>query len=629
MTSPCLVLSLVACAFCADAPGGEPTGPARCYDWIVREKMRAGYLAASDPRTVAVHARAAGLNALLPKFGGLTSPPDETSLRLLREWGEAAARSGVHVLPVFNFRGGEAEKLVGVRREVTITGQRMERTPCPLDEEFWQAYVLRRAVDLATRAKELHLAGAILDPEMYGADHTVFQTPCFCGDCLREFLQAEGRSPAEPLPAARADWLRGNKLMDRFQERFVARIRGFCKQVETALHQRNPDFLLGVLLLDYPYPFMRGMAEGFGTRQYPVLAFSETTYSPGCTPYVAQQQKTFADLPAHVLFLPGLWLSQFPAENLAEQFYACARHSSGYWVYTLESLGEDVSRMPGYALREPDDRYWAAMRLANAELDRWAASGGKYESALKVRPFEPPLPLLVFGHAKPGLLVPVTEERPLALGPLTSPRLRYRNPLYLLARSGQAVEVKIANRQLNPGYRWGSHYAVFDIEGKRILEGTLKVGQSTTEKWTPERDGVYVVLVDSAQNGYELQLLSGQPFAFQATADQPLTVNGYLGRLYFHVPKGTSTLTLFVKAEGQAPGRGGKLAVIAPDGHVTARIAGDLGSLSGFPVDIPLSMQDRVWALGGEDLTNDLKLYLSPAAVSYVGADPTRLLRPK
>ena len=591
--------------------------------------MCAGYLAANDPRAVVARARAVGMNALLPKFGGLTSPPDETSLRLLRQWGEAGIKSGTHVLPVFNFRGGEAEKLLSVRREVNITGHRMERTPCPLDEQFWRAYVLRRAVDLAVRAKDLHLAGAVLDPEMYAADHTVFETPCFCDDCLREFLLTEGRSPAEPVPAAHADWLRENRLMDRFQERFVARVRGFCRQIEATVHQRNPDFLLGALLLDYPSPFMRGMAEGLGTPQYPVLAFSETTYSPGYTPYVEQQQRTFANLPAHVLFFPGLWLSQFPAENLAEQFYACASRSSGYWIYTLESLVEDVRKMPGYALREPGERYWTAMRLANAELDRLAACGGKYESALRVRPFDPPLPLVVFGDAKPGVLVPVTGERPLTPGLPTLPHLRYRNPLYVLARSGQAVEARITNRQLNSGYRSGSQYAVFDAEGNRILEGTVELGRSATARWTPARDGVYVLLVESAQNGYLLQVLSGQPFAFRATPAQPLAVNGYLGRLYFYVPQGISTLTVFVKAEGQAPGRGGKLAVIAPDGHVAARIAGDLGSLSGYAVDIPPLMQDRMWALAGEDLTNDLKLYFSPGAVSYVGTDPARLLRAK
>ena len=41
---------------------------------------------------------------------------------MLREWGQAAGEAGMRLFPVFNLRGGDTEKLLGTRREVTITG---------------------------------------------------------------------------------------------------------------------------------------------------------------------------------------------------------------------------------------------------------------------------------------------------------------------------------------------------------------------------------------------------------------------------------------------------------------------------------------------------------------------------
>ena len=602
--------------------------PDPCYEWIRHEKVRAGYMSCADPRTAVRQMRAIGMNAFLPKFGGLTCPPDERNLQLLREWGAAARASGMRFLPVFNFRGGQTESSPGARREVTKSGRRMEATPCPLDEAFWHKHVYRRAVDLATRGNELHIAGAIIDPEMYGADHTVFDDVCYCDDCLTEFLQARGQGERSPLPAAatRADWLKQRELGDLYRERFIDRIKGFCVDVEREVHRRNPDFLLGVLLLDYPHPFMRGLAQGLGTERHPVLGFSETTYFRGYTDYVEAQQKTFAAMPAHVLFVPGLWLAQFPSENLAEQCYHCARASAGYWVYTLESFLEDVSNLPGYALREPDQRYWAAMKAANSELDRHVASRGEYHSVLKVRSFDPPLPVLVLGDAKPEALVPLTKAGALSLGPVTLPRFRYRNPLYVLCTRGEPVRVRVTNQQLNVSYRYGTQYAVVDPAGKRVVEGAMKVGESAVAAWTPESDGVYVILAGSSQNGYSLQVVTEQPFALRASQKQRLTVNGKLGRVYFHVPKGVAGFSLFVKAEGHAAGRGGKLAVYSPDGRVAARLAGDLGTLTELPVPVPASMQDGVWALTGEGITNDLNLHFSPNTSPYVGTDSTRLL---
>lgn len=614
-----LSLVLLLLAVVADA------APARCYDWLLREKLRGGYLSSADLGPDLARAKAAGMNALLPKFGGLQAPPTEANIALLKRWGEVARQQGMHLLPVFNFRGGETEKLLSERREVTAAGLKLQRTPCPLDEPFWDRYILGRALALAEHAREWGLDGAILDPEMYGADHTVYGGVCYCDDCLREFAAARGLTLPAPLPTDRQAWLKGQGLEAAFTERFVSRVEGFCRRIEQQVHAANPDFVLGVLLLDYPLPFMRGMARGLGTATYPVLGFSETTYSSGYSDYVGKQQQAFAAMPAQVLFVPGLWQQQFPSENLAEQYYTCAAHSAGYWIYTLESLLEDVSKLPGYQLREPGERYWEAMRLANGELDKLAAAGPGYVSALKVRAFEAPLPVLSTADLTIPRLVPAPDAAPQSRGEATAPRLRYRNPLFILGKAGEPVRVRVENRQL-ANYLPGTQWVLCGPDGTHLQEGRLKVRETAEVAFTPAKDGTYLLVAASGQNAQELCLLSGQPYGLSATKQHPLIVNGSLGRLYFHVPGGVSEFSLFVKAEGQAAGRGGKLALVAPDGQTAAHLEGDLGQWTELKVPVTQEERGRVWCLTGEDITNDLTLYFSPGVPGYLCPDPRHVV---
>jgi hypothetical protein len=372
------------------------------------------------------------------------------------------------------------------------------------------------------------------------------------------------------------------------------------------------------------------MAKGLGVEKYPVLALSEFTYSIGCTEYIENKRKQFNDMPAHVLLVPGLWISQFPSENFAEQCYGCAQHSSGYWMFTLQSLVGDSKKLPDYAaLEEPADRYWDAIRLADSELDKLVASNGTYESALKVRQFDPRLPPVQFGNVDPKSLTPVNEEKPLSLEKESVSQLRGHNPLYIQVRANEPVEVKVSNHQLGK-YLPGTRYAVFDADGNLLTEGKMKLGESDVAKWTPKQDGIHVLIATSKSNGYSLQVLTKQPFCFRASENAPLVVNNRLGRLYFFVPKGVNKISLFARAAGQSPGRGGKLAVIAPDGKTAAHLEGDLGAMTELPIEIPEAMQGRVWALTAKDVTNDLHIHLSSKNNTFcVGTDPTRLLKPE
>ncbi len=603
--------------------------PASCYDWIFREKIRGGYMGAALKPEGLAQMKAVGMNLLMPKFGGLQAPPTEENIKQLQAWGEAARTYSLRLMPVFNFRGSNTEALLSDKREVAPTGQIMPRTPCPLDEAFWEKYIIGRAVWLAEHASQLGLQGCIIDPEMYAADHTVYTSPCYCADCWREFGQAAGRALPDLPAAQRASWLQENGLQERFVAHFIGCIRSFCARLEQQCHARQPDFLLGVLLLDYPLAFMEGMARGLGTETHPVLAFSESTYSSGYTEYIPQQIQKFAAMPAHVLFVPGLWLQQFPTENLAEQFYACAVSAAGYWIYTYESLFGDPAKLPqGYHLPEPGERYWEAMKVANAEIDKFMATDGAYVSALKVRPFEPPPLVLTYNDIPIPALQPAPEMPPFSMGPVTCPRLRHRHVLFVFAQAQETVTVRITNIQL-ANYRPGTTWLVVRPDREKLSEGYIKLKESQEVSFLAYQAGVYMIIVSSRNNSHAVEMLSKQPYSFAASEKLKFTVNGQMGRLYFYVPQGAQQFAIVAKAAGQAAGRGGKLTVYGPDGQPVAYLEGDLGSEEKMSITVPPGAQGRVWGLTGEDISNDLTVYFQGDVSPYVSPDPTKLLTPK
>jgi hypothetical protein len=70
---------------------GSKTTPAKCYDWIVHEKLRGGYLAASQTPDIVAPMKSAGFNVVMPKFNDLTTPPSEEQLALLERCSKATA----------------------------------------------------------------------------------------------------------------------------------------------------------------------------------------------------------------------------------------------------------------------------------------------------------------------------------------------------------------------------------------------------------------------------------------------------------------------------------------------------------------------------------------------------------
>ena len=58
------------------------------YDWVLTEKIRAGYLGSKDPADSAARMKAAGQNTVVLKLGSLGQPPLTNELAVLTAWAE-------------------------------------------------------------------------------------------------------------------------------------------------------------------------------------------------------------------------------------------------------------------------------------------------------------------------------------------------------------------------------------------------------------------------------------------------------------------------------------------------------------------------------------------------------------
>ena len=143
-----------------------------------------------------------GVNALLVKFSRLTPDGDAKAVARLKQYAGWSRELGLRLFPIVNLMGGGPERAAlqaSSRRETSADGIVLRKTPCPLDERFWHEAVVRRGCLVAQLARDHAIHAFVVDPEMYGADHTVFDGGgCWCDGCWQEFFKGRGAGAAAP-----------------------------------------------------------------------------------------------------------------------------------------------------------------------------------------------------------------------------------------------------------------------------------------------------------------------------------------------------------------------------------------------------------------------------------------------
>ncbi len=532
----CLAFQM-GCRDCPAAAGGELIRP---LQKLQTQRIRGGYLGAGDTAQVEPAARA-GLNAILVKFGGLEAPLRPESEKLFKQWADLCAKHGVGFWPVFNFFGGHEPKWVGqYRHHVTRQGNRLDRTPCPIDEDFWRRIIEARFVLLAELSRKYPMVGVILDLEMYGADATGYHGVCYSDYAIDRVLRAAGKDVKPPPPAERYAWLEKQGLLETYRNGTRQAVRQLAEHTRDAVDKIAPNLLLGAFHADRESPVPDGILLGLGRPGKPMLAYTEMTYSTGYTKYVQRAQRHFKALNAHAVLVCGIWQSKFIAKALPAHLYHCGRDSMGYWIYTLSTFG-----MPSYSPLPGDHAaYWAAFRRANDELDRLAADP-TYRSALKIEPFVlPPVPLTTRG-VKQLNLVPWTPPTGKPVPPV---HLRGENILCFHAEKGQRVAMKIGLAQVGR-YPDSGQYLLVSPDKRELARGDVKVGGKARElTFQAKVSGVYALVVGAGSNAIRIE--GRHPYAVTTAKRSGASLVSVIPPLYILTRAGQREVRLTLRTQG-------------------------------------------------------------------------------
>lgn len=557
-------------------------------------KIRAGYMGTWNLDVLGEMAQN-GMNVALVKFGRLHWPMRTKQWELLVRWADACEQAGLEFIPVINFWGAEEPKWVKPRYHLFYRDVEYPDTPCPLDADVYKLVVRNRLVELAKLSRQIKIAGAAIDSEMYGANMVTFPDCCLCDYCFERFLA--GKAVPKPIPRGqRYDYIVSSGQLTAYKSFMKNSVAQLARHTREQVKSIAPGFKIGAPHLDRPVPYHQGLELGFGSGEQPFYVFLEGTYSKGYTTYIEKSAKRFSQPCVNIKCVVGIWQDKFPPENLAEQYYHCAKDSAGYWIYTMESLAK---RSTTRALPFEKKQYWDAIHKANNELDKLAADPG-YKSPLKVRSFEAPVKALSF---KNMAVKPVEYIRPLSkvdsgIGPTI---LRFFNKLIFVAKKGDKLEFKIAYGRIKSGSAPYVEVGLISPRGDVLARDKTSFLSNAKLKTEAPYSGNYVIAVESYGNSAKVVGFS-HPYSVDTGVMAHFIRPG--GSLYLCKPAGSSSAKVTFEVDGIGE------SVTVTFKNEAGKILGVHDIVSKQTITVPLTRS-------GEDEIIELKI--QPRSGAYFG----------
>ncbi len=483
-----------------------------------------------------------GMNLALVKFNNIHWPMLESERKLLANWASACEKSKIPFMPVINLWGDGEKKWITPKYHLYYNGIEFKETPCPLETDVYKKAIHNRVLELAILSRSMPIAGVVIDLEMYGANLVAFKNFCLCDYCFERFLA--GRPVAEPIAINnRYKYLvRSGQLKDyqKFTSNWVEQM---ARQTKEQLYVIAPKMTIGVFHLDLPVIYNEALAKGFGSGNKAALAFTEYTYSSGYNDYIKKKQNIFNEKNINAKLVVGIWQDKIPPDNLAEQYYQCAKESAGYWVYTLESL----SKYAMWTLPLPFDkiRYWKAIRKANDELDKLALNHD-YKSKLKARPFEMPINTNFYKN------MTIPNARYVRNVSLTQPdikplQLRNINKLLFIAKQGETINYEIECHKIRNSEQ--SYVDITLLAKNNIVlaqERVSLIGNAKLKSIAPY-SGTYIIALQTYGNKAEI-LKYSHPYSVSAE-----TMAHFLSpseSLYLYKPHKSSSARIIFQTDG-------------------------------------------------------------------------------
>lgn len=525
---------------------GVAGGAAADTDWIRRDKIRAGWIYAKDGVERLAFFKSHGMNALITHAG----TPETFTL-----WAQAARRADMRLFGVVgaSFDGAAA----GMRRCVFGNGYESV-VPCPQEERYWREVLTATACRVARESLEPDrlIAGVLIDWELYAnsrlGGQIYFTEACFCNHCWNGFLQATGRAGEAAALAARErlPWLKAQGLAEDYQARLQEGVRDQARAMRAAVSAIRPGFLLGF----YPVPHnwhLRGVAQGLGTPEEPLILWATSTYGGRGPDAIADTWKQdFLEQGIHAYYCGGMLLRQYSAANLATNLVEIARKTDGYWLFTVHTLciKEEDQRGDYHLCAGTPDEYLAAIRRGNAELDALAADPAHVSTLAFV---EEPVRYRHPGFDIGRLELPELVDRSTAARgtPLEMPPLGIIASSYLLMAMQADEEATLTLDVSRPksGAVWGVSYAVLGPDKAILDAGRMPPGEAFTLAFRARQAGMHTVVLTPGYYGRCQVRTSTVPYAHWTWRSYPaFEVAGPGGTLYVHVPAGLTEFTLEV-----------------------------------------------------------------------------------
>ncbi|MEN6641215.1 MAG: hypothetical protein ABFE08_02080 [Armatimonadia bacterium] len=599
------------------------------YGWIADGGVRGVYYSGLRDVTLYDPSAAAGLNCVLNKFGFAPDKPDE-GLALHAEAARACKERGMKYFPYINFNSFTERDYT--KRQYTplvdATGKVYAETPSPLDREFWNQSIKRRFVQLAELAKREPLTGVAIDFEMYGSE-IIFYDRVGCLDysdlAFNGFLAQEKLPQEQVAPAQRVTWLTRKHLSDKYEAYYRSTLEAICRDIEQATHAANPDFIVGFYSWNYNSPFYEACARGFGTEKMPALLWPGTTYSSGYSvPEVDNQVRLLGRIGAHCVFIPGLWLWQFHADNLAANAYLSAKQAGGYWLYGIYSMWSESATKRKVPHVKAED-FWAALKRANDEIIA-VRKDPQHQSALKVD-----LSRSLFLGIDPATLAKPVKLRLLEAAPAIPPLdkqiaapIRYTGVYRAFGEQGKKLTFRVMTPRLG-GHTNGTVASLLGPDHKVLAEEQVGVGETKDMVIECPATGTYTVV---AQTGNLCSYVVSDAPGFVLDGTDGLHLMTRVQPLYFMVPPGVKEFTFTGTGQGVERFDAG---IVAPDGTVVAH-AENIGNTTVLKVAVPAGQDGQIWTLDlkppADGVLEDVTVQMSSNIPPYFARERERLLVP-
>ena len=492
----------------------------------------------------------------------------------------------------------------------------------PNSDEFWEwtsKYIIEYA---KMSAENPHIMGVFLDYENYapGKEGNLYALS-YDDLILDKFAKARGIDLPELALGVRKSWIEERNLSDEFRGFQIGHWRDRCRALRKAVDAHDPAFQFCI----YPAPGTAFMVEAayreWATEPAPLILADPSTYGRPSRFFeqaasLAKNRQRLIDnmqVPAQsgipFIYSGGIdpIVGGADPEFSGKNAVMISEITGGYWIfYEGPKYGED----------HPD--YFKWFTWANGHI-----AAGNFDSWHEPRREPDDWSLAIFDGVGADLsprLPEVTGER-VELAPFG---LRGENLIVVAAKAGRPVTLELRNRPLGD-YESSLVWEIRDPSGGKLASGRIPHAESGVARFTPERDGPYLLGASSGRCWYTV-----------TAADVPIGLYARQGiglihgveRMYFYVPEGLERFTIDAKGVG---GETVRVNVFDPSG-VQAATAQTSSRRESVTLDVPVG--DRagaVWSLqttkADEGGLEDNSLTLDPALSPTLSLVPGHVFR--